>query len=162
MPRYFFSSFPACKIFSQWKKPLPSQTRAKSSAVPPFFTGNSHCRPLQAAHAQLKHCNVCRHVTAYSCMECCPYIFGVRLQDVFAKPLPSCASHLPAALCMGVAAATSSFQSLFYIYWKSIGFAGFCQPEISLLTFSFFTWKPKKKLKNTMNDNPLHRNSLLL
>jgi len=42
--------------------------------------------------------------------------FGARLQDVFAKPLPSCASHLPAALCMGVATATSSFQSLFYIY----------------------------------------------
>ena len=96
--------------------------------VPPCFTMGSHPQSHPAAYTAR---------TNNACLTPQPTRFlSVRSSKMYSQTVPSCASHLPAAFCMGVPAVTFSFQSLLLSLPDryAIVFLLFCQHPSSFLS----------------------------
>lgn len=104
-------------------------SRLTSAASSATAVSNKHGLPW--------HVNVCRSVTAY--------LHPIRTRSVcsskrYSQSIPSCASHLPAAFCMGVKIATFSFQSLliFHLFTSLTDLRSFVKIVSTFPLFSAF------------------------
>lgn len=121
--------------------------------VPPFFTAGSHRRPHKPPAVSRKillplRNNACLRVTSYS-SSLLPDRLSVCGSKMYSQFSPSCASHLPTALCMGVRTATSSLPCLFrYSVYQTTLFPNVCQADFRLPLPKIFS------SKSTFNSPP--------